>query len=206
MTDTNKVDLDEAEIDLDEAEKRAAGFRGTWRGTWRAMSYDSGDEVLEFVAEGADPAGDVDEIAQFACDDETQRAVVATLNDAPALIAEVRSMRNDRVAVAAMLRVSVQNGEMTDKLIETSHRLMDEIASLRHKLAKAKRLGLKACSLVNGSEFAAIAAALESLDDAAASAGRTSVHEALGVSPQDAARAAMAHGVPCPTCGAEKVG
>lgn len=123
MTDTNKVDLDEAE-------KRAAGFRGTWR----AMSYDSGAEVLEFVAEGADPAGDVDEIAQFACDDETQRAIVATLNAAPALIAEVRSMRKDRAAVAAMLRVSVQNGELTDKLIETSHRLMDEVVSLRAEL------------------------------------------------------------------------
>lgn len=198
MTDTNKVDLDAAE-------KRAAGFRGTFR----TMAYDSGEELLEFVSldrDIGDDVSDIDEIAQFTCDDTVQRAIVATLNEAPALIAEVRAMSKGRAAVAAMLRVSVQNGEMVDKLVETTHRLMDEIVSLRHKLAKAKRLGLKACGLVNGSEFAAIAAALESLDAAAASADRTSVHEALGVSPQDAARAAMAHGVPCPTCGAEKAG
>lgn len=113
------------------------------------------------------------------------------------------ALRKNRATAAALLRVSARNGEMTDKLIETAHRLMDEIVSLRHKLAKAKRLGLKACGLVNGSEFAAIAAALESLNAAAPSADRTSVHEALGVSPQDAVRAAMAHGVPCPTCGTE---
>lgn len=76
-------------LDLDAAEKRAAGFRGAFR----AMSYDSGDEMLEFVSDGADPTRDDDEIAQFACDDETQRAIVATLNDAPALIAEVRALR-----------------------------------------------------------------------------------------------------------------
>lgn len=198
MTDTNKVDLDAAE-------KRAAGFRGTFR----TMAYDSGEELLEFVSldrDIGDDVSDIDEIAQFTCDDTVQRAIVATLNEAPALIAEIRALRQNRATVAAMLRVSVQNGEMVDKLVETTHRLMDEIVSLRHKLAKAKRLGLKACGLVNGSEFAAIAAALESLDTAAPSADRTSVHEALGVSPQDAARAAMAHGVPCPTCGAEKAG
>ena len=37
----------------------------------------------------------------------------------------------------------------------------------------------------------------------AGSAERSSVHDAIGVSPQEAARAAMAHGVPCPTCGSE---
>lgn len=92
MTDANKVDLDEAE-------KRAAGFRGTFR----AMAYDSGEEVLEFVAAGADPAGDVDEIAQFTCDDTVQRAIVSTLNDTPALIAEVRATRAKVAALTAEL-------------------------------------------------------------------------------------------------------
>lgn len=36
---------------------------------------------------------------------------------------------------------------------------------------------------------------------ASGSAERSSVHDAIGVSSQEAARAAMAHGAPCPTCG-----
>lgn len=102
-------------FDIDEAEKRADGFRGRFR----VMAYDSGDDLLEFVAldayncdESEIDGNDVDEIAQFACvDDETKRAIVDTLNAAPALIAEIRALRS--------------------------------------KLAEAKRLGLEACALVH---------------------------------------------------------
>lgn len=31
------------------------------------------------------------------------------------------------------------------------------------------------------------------------------IHDALGVTPREAARAAMAHGIPCPTCGTEEI-
>jgi hypothetical protein len=81
-------------LDLDAAEKRAAGFRGRFR----VMAYDSGDEMLEFVALDAYNCDEseiddsaIDDVAQFSCDEETQRAIVATLNDAPVLIAEARA-------------------------------------------------------------------------------------------------------------------
>jgi hypothetical protein len=88
-------------FDIDAAEKRADGFRGRFR----VMTYDSSGDLLEFVALDAyncdeseidgNDGNDVDEIAQFACvDDETKRAIVDTLNAAPALIAEIRALHS----------------------------------------------------------------------------------------------------------------
>ena len=53
--------------------------------------------LREYIDAGADhddlDTDDVHEIAQFACDDAVQRAIVDTLNAAPALIAEERALR-----------------------------------------------------------------------------------------------------------------
>lgn len=85
-------------LDIDAAEKRAAGFRGRFR----VMAYDDGEELLEFIPDGENDDYP-DDISQFTCDDETQRAIVATLNEAPALIAEVRAARAKVEALTAEL-------------------------------------------------------------------------------------------------------
>ncbi len=125
-------------LDLDAAEKRADGFRGRFR----VMAYDSGDELLEFVAldayncdESEIDGGDVDEIAQFACDDETQRAIVDTLNAAPALIAEVRTLR------AQVCRLLAGRGIESDYMcqhLDADRAALDEVRALRAKLVKAR--------------------------------------------------------------------
>ena len=60
MADNKTTPTPAPGLDLDAAEKRAAGFRGTFR----AMSYDSGDELLEFVSADSDPGDDVNKLAE----------------------------------------------------------------------------------------------------------------------------------------------
>ena len=107
-------------LDLDAAEKRAAGFRGVFR----VMAYDSGDEMLEYIDAGADhtdlDTDDVHEIAQFACDDAVQRAIVETMNAAPELIAEVRALRS---SLAEAKRLGREFAEMCASHKDTAEML-----------------------------------------------------------------------------------
>lgn len=132
MSDDNKTTPTPAPgLDLDAAEKRVDGFRGRFR----VMAYDSGDELLEFVAldayncdESEIDGGDVDEIAQFACDDETQRAIVNTLNEAPTLIAEIRALRAEAARITAAGDIEAKSWEA----------MSAEIARLTAELAAAR--------------------------------------------------------------------
>ena len=146
-------------LDLDAAEKRAAGFRGVFR----VMSYDSGDEFLEYIADGSDD-DDPTEIAQFSVDDQAQRAIADTLNAAPHLIAEARAAVALRQELAA-LRAHFDAAAPEHNLPALLDLYNDRTTEAREKLAEAKRLGLEAVKL---SRDAIEAARMAPVDEPAA--------------------------------------